>query len=927
MLQFIKDPLIYAIFSLSVTDVKELKDYVFYGFKDLKTVTMTDSITSIGKSAFASCYNLISINLSNRIQTIEYRCFIDCRNLVKIEIPNSVHTIRESAFAYCDDLQEVVIGNGLVSIEDEAFLECSNLNSIYSFSKNCPSLPSGYHRVFHGICASGILNIPTNSNYNNWLRYLPSGWLVRYIDYYVTECVEIVSYETTTVNWDERVGEVSIVAIVNGYDFTTDSNFKNKEISVNVLTSDIGINDDLENDVIKTAFVEYYGAKKEVQITQAKCEGIIFEGIYGKNGEIYGYHTVVNYVDEHLKYMSVDGIEVKPSTYIVFEGIENEYHEVKLIFDEHLTYSTSNPNFRTSPTSNLSILTKAKVTSNKTVYNMCDFCENLESVELNGNVLLESKDEYNEYCGLFKRCYNLKEIIINENHTYYDGINNCNAIIETESNTLLKGCQTTIIPNTITNIGLNAFNACINLTSITIPDSVTSINDLAFYSCKGLTEIVIPDSVTSISERAFMGCVSLESITIGSGLTNVNWVTQIRSAMFSDNGDNLQKIQVSNGNQYYDSRDNCNAIIKTSTNQLVYGCANTIIPYSVTSIGNDAFSACYGLEEIIIPDSVTSIGKNAFSQCRDLTKIDIPDSVKKVGVCAFEFCDSLTSVTIGSGVTSISQSAFQYCGGLTSVTIGSGVTNIGSSAFTYCDNLTEIVIPDSVTYISDNAFQYCSGLTSVTIGSGVTSISQSAFQYCNGLTCVNITSLESWCNINFTSYNNNPLYYAKNLYLNGELITDLVIPNSITSIGDYTFCCCHSLTSVTIGNSITSIGEYAFEDCSGLTSVTIGNSVTIIGSRAFMNCSGLTEIVIPNSVTSIGYYVFHACKSLTSITSYAKIAPTVNNVSFCGVPQNGTLYHQKGSDYSIWMKTNSYYLGYYNWTSQEIEVPTEETTE
>ena len=164
------------------------------------------------------------------------------------------------------------------------------------------------------------------------------------------------------------------------------------------------------------------------------------------------------------------------------------------------------------------------------------------------------------------------------------------------------------------------------------------------------------------------------------------------------------------------------------------------------------------------------------------------------------------------------------------------VTSIGDRAFYYCSGLTSVTIPNSVTSIGEKTFYGCSGLTSITIPNSVTSIGSMAFYECSGLKSVNIFDLAAWCNISFSSVDSNPLYYAHRLFLNGEEIIDLVIPNSVTSIGSYAFRSCSGLTSVTIPNSVTSIRLGAFSGCSGLTSVTIPNSVTRIGDYAFGGC-------------------------------------------------------------------------------------------
>ena len=241
--------------------------------------------------------------------------------------------------------------------------------------------------------------------------------------------------------------------------------------------------------------------------------------------------------------------------------------------------------------------------------------------------------------------------------------------------------------------------------------------------------------------------------------------------------------------------------------------------------------------------SVTSIGNIAFSGCSSLTSVTIPNSVTSIGVGAFDGCSGLTSVTIPNSVTSIGEWAFSYCTGLTSVTIPNSVTSIGVRAFAGCSGLTSITIPNSVTSIGAEAFRSCSGLTSVTIGSSVTSIGIYAFYSCSGL-------------------------------------TSITIPNSVTSIGDGAFSSCSGLTSVTIPNSVTSIGDDAFDGCKGLTSVTIPNSVTSIGSGAFFRCSGLTSITIGSGINSIGKTAFASCPELTDVTCYAENVPSTYTDAF-----------------------------------------------
>ena len=315
---------------------------------------------------------------------------------------------------------------------------------------------------------------------------------------------------------------------------------------------------------------------------------------------------------------------------------------------------------------------------------------------------------------------------------------------------------------------------------------------------------------------------------------------------------------------------------------------DTINGKKVTGIGKNAFEDCNSLTGITIPDSVTSIEYRAFYYCRSLTSITIPDSVTSIGYNAFYECDSLTSITIPNSVTSIGEGAFWKCSSLTSITIPEGVTRIGNVTFEGCSKLTSITIPDSVTSIEYCAFQGCSSLTSITIPNSVTSIGYNAFYGCSSLTnitipnsvtsigdrafynCSSLTSInvsennKNYCSVDGVLFNKDKTELIQ--YPRKKEGTNYKIPNSVTSIGDYTFSKCGSLTSITIPEGVTSIGTGAFYECDSLTSITIPEGVTSIGDEAFEYCSSLTSITIPNSVTSIGHEAFYNCDSLTSIT-------------------------------------------------------------
>ena len=292
------------------------------------------------------------------------------------------------------------------------------------------------------------------------------------------------------------------------------------------------------------------------------------------------------------------------------------------------------------------------------------------------------------------------------------------------------------IPNSVTRIGAQAFSSCSGLVKVTIGSGVLSIEDSAFSGCSSLASINIPNSVTSIGANAFGGCTSLTSVNIPSSVTTIgnyafsgcnftsinipSSVTSIANSAFN-NCNSLASITVDSGNGVYDSRNNCNAIIKTNTNELIVGCKNTTIPNNVTSIGDNAFYGCSGLTSIDIPNGVTSIGGSAFNSCNSLTSINIPSGVTSIGDWGFYGCASLTSIDIPNSVTTIGNAAFNGCSGLTSCTIGSGVTSIGSNAFYYCRNLARITCnATTAPTITNNTFYMVKSNGTLTVPSGST---------------------------------------------------------------------------------------------------------------------------------------------------------------------------------------------------------------
>ena len=476
----------------------------------------------------------------------------------------------------------------------------------------------------------------------------------------------------------------------------------------------------------------------------------------------------------------------------------------------------------------------------------------------------------------FSGCSGIENITVSSGNSTYHSAGNC--IIKTASKQLVVGCKNSIIPTngSVTSIGGYAFSGCSSLTSITIPDSVTSIGEYAFSGCSSLTSIIIPDNITSIPSYVFQSCSSLTSITIPDS------VTSIGSYAF----------------RY------CSSL------------TNITIPDSVTSIGSYAFYGCSSITSVSIPDNIKSIANYVFQSCSSLTSITIPDSVTSIGSYTFSGCSSLTSITIPNNIKTIGEHAFSSCSTLTSVTIGSGVTSIGNYLFAYCKSLTSITIPSGVTSIGGDSFRDCLNLASITIPSSVTSIGSCAFLGCNSLTKVNITDITKWCKISFKDIYANPLYDAKNLYLNDTLVTDLVIPSGVTSIGSSAFYNCYSITNIVIPSSVTSIGGSAFNGCYKLVEVynlssldiTTGNSSNgYAGYYAKVVHSSMSEESIVKEVDNYQYYAYNGVYSLLNYKGTSTLLTLPENL--------------EGNNYTI------YQYAFYNGSSiTSITIPSSVTS-
>lgn len=440
-------------------------------------------------------------------------------------------------------------------------------------------------------------------------------------------------------------------------------------------------------------------------------------------------------------------------------------------------------------------------------------------------------------------------------------------------------------PSTYTITGMGGATSA----NIVIPESiggvaVTGIAEGAFRDCASLVGVTIPTSVTSIGKGAFSGCTGLKSITIpfvgaaSYGTSNSHFGHIFGASNYQENVSfvprGLKTVTITGGIR-----------IDNRAFQGCVGIMDITIPDTVTSIGSSAFAGCIGITHITIPSSVTSISSSAFLECYRLIEVVNKSSLRITAGSSSNGHIAYYAKEVHTGESKIAELSDllfythggvnylvgytgeaselvlpdTYCGesykiykyafidntALTSVIISSGVTDIGDYAFSGCKSLADLVMGSAVREIGSYAFSGCAALTDVAIPSALADIGKSAFSGCNSLGGVYISDLSQWLSIIFSDHAANPLYFAGRLYLNDNLLSDLIIPSDIAIIPEYALAGWTSLKSVSIHNGVTEIGAQAFVGCTGLTELVIPDSASLIGKGAFYGCSSLESVSIP----------------------------------------------------------------------------------
>lgn len=383
---------------------------------------------------------------------------------------------------------------------------------------------------------------------------------------------------------------------------------------------------------------------------------------------------------------------------------------------------------------------------------------------------------------------------------------------------------------------------------------VKVIGEKAFLQ-KAITSVVIPNSVDSIKTMAFSGCRSLTSVTMGRGLKysgNGAFGASTKIATV-----NISDLSAWCGIEFYDFNANPIQFAK-----------------SITLNGKN-------ITDLVIPDDVESIGDFAFYNCNSLQSITIGKGVKSIGQSAFYYCYNVPSLEVPGNVAEIGTGAFSSMRGIKEMTLGNGIEIIDTDAFKGCQALTSVSFPASLKKIGSTAFASCGALAEVNFAAAVDSIAKDAFSLSNKIVKVNIPSLDEWCKINFATTKSNPVSVSKSLFVNGQELTSIAVPEGLDKIKDYTFFGLANATDVVFPDGLKEIGNASFQLCQSIEELNIPETVIKIGKAAFQSCSALTSVNIPEGIDSISSNLFNMCAKLPSVKLPAKTV-TIGDFAFSG---------------------------------------------
>ena len=781
--------------------LKSIESYAFYENRALNTVKFTgDALTSIGyrsfyntditeldlsganasigTSAFSNCNSLRTVKLSG-VNTIESGAFYGCDELVNLEMSDTLTTIEGSAFCSCTSLKTVIFSDSVTTIADGSFTDCTGLESV-TIGKGCTSVTASAFTRNVNLVKFDVSE--DNESYTSVDGVLYNKEKTAVVCYPKSLSGEYVIPDTVTSIEKaafENCNKLTKITIGSGVETVNPYAFNQCNLLATVVFKD---SDTANKKICERAFY-YCGSLTEVDFGNA----VTSIGDYA--------FTICS---------KIKSLEFPDSLTSIGQFAFSPYTD------------------RTGGTYKESNLESVKFgTGLKTIGNYAFYDDRkISKLEFTGDNLT-SIGSYAFYDNLALEELNLSgdNVSIGDN-----AFNNYNKL------------KTVNLKSGIKSIGSYAFRDCTVLDDIKLCSELETIGAYAFYNCGNLQSIEIPDNVTKIDNNTFENCSSLKSVSIGKSCTTI-------SATAFNNATKLEKITVSADNEKYSSVDGA-LLNKEKT---------SIILYPKSKSG-----------EFVIPDTVTSIADRAFSSCPNLTKITIGANVESVGAYAFSSCSALTDVVFKDSTIKkkvIGLYAFYNCQALSNVDFGNAVTSIGSFAFMIDKSLESIEFPDSLESIGRCAFScydygttgsyFASNLKSVKFGSGLKSIADYAFYENRALNTVKFTGValtsigsESFCNI---------------------AITELDLSGTDTSIDREAFYNCNSLETVKL-SGVKTIGQNAFYNCRKLTSVELSENLTTIESGAFQSCVALKNIDIPNKVTKLNDNTFSNCSSLKNVS-------------------------------------------------------------
>jgi len=832
-------------------EIVKVEDYVFYGSKSIERVNLHDGITAIGDYAFYSCSSLTNITISEELTYIGGYAFYSCAGLTSIDLSGKITYIGDNAFSGCRGLTNLTIPAGVIGIGKNAFFYCNGLESVTFLGKNVSIGDSAFSNCSNlkAVYIEDLQDWLGNTFDNSYANPLSTAKALYLNGELITKLVIPEGIES-----------------INAYAFLNCHKIK-QVIFPESLTK-------IEN----SAFSNCSVLKTMGYVGTAEQWGNV---AVGDNKSLTLAKKVYNYLASDDTFMFSLDVETNTaflSAYMVSDGIVVIPATVEGI-------------------------TVTGIDDNVFKYN-----DNIRSITIPAGVTYIGKDNFYD-------CSELRNVYI-EDISAWCGMTFANEYSSPFCQVYLRYPRSLYLNGELIN-------------DLVIPEGTTSIASYAFYNIEHFYSITVPASVTSIGQNAFYNSYSLKKVYYYGSAARWNEITNglaLDTDMVFNYGTELEGLiyVLDEETQSVMITDYTGSAEDFVIPEMLDGCAVTgigndafdgcsflksiTLPDSLTSIGYGAFGKCSALSSISIPDGVITIGDNAFYSCSNITTITIPASVASIGNNTFGNCSGVRTINYygtytqwkaltknvntyyiryadvicnyGTDIAGLEYDIDEEAGvvtitgiadGLVNVTIpatieGYTVTAIGDSAFRSCNKLTSLTLPETLISIGSHSFYYCSALTSINIPASVTSIGAQAFSSCERITAIYVDDIGAWCNIEFKEYSSNPLYFAKNLYLNGELAGDISVPEGTTTIKAYAFYGCESLTGISIPASVTSIGDRAFYNCTGLVSISISEGVESIGECAFYGCESLTGIIIPVSVTSIGKGAFAYCIALTEIT-------------------------------------------------------------